>query len=246
MIQQLLVLLLALTGFAVGPTLHHLGVRAGVRRSFDGPAPRCETCEKARRLLAIRCPDGHSIRRREAWIWLATGAVFAAAGVVTAGDPWLLPAYLALAVVSIILFVTDIDHKLIPNRILYPGTAVAFGLLAGGAWLEGRTDRLVPALWGAAGYFGVLFVVYLVARGGFGFGDVKLAAVLGGTTAFQSQRTILLAVFFTGVIGGVPALVMLITRRAGGSDEMPYGPPMLAGAWTALVFGEAFGRMITG
>jgi leader peptidase (prepilin peptidase)/N-methyltransferase len=171
--------------------------------------------------------------------------VFAAAGVVTAREPWLLPAYLALAVVSIILFVTDIDHKLIPNRVLYPGTVVAFGLLAAGAWLEGRTDRLVPALWGGAGYFGVLFVVYLVARGGFGFGDVKLAFVLGGLTAFQSQRTVLLAVFFTGVIGGVPALVMLITRRAGGSDEMPYGPPMLAGAWAALVFGEAFGRMIT-
>jgi leader peptidase (prepilin peptidase)/N-methyltransferase len=65
-------------------------------------------------------------------------------------------------------------------------------------------------------------------------------------TAFQSQRTALLAVFFTGVIGGVPAIVLLLSRRARGGDEMPYGPPMLAGAWVALVFGEAFGRMITG
>jgi leader peptidase (prepilin peptidase)/N-methyltransferase len=56
----------------------------------------------------------------------------------------------------------------------------------------------------------------------------------------------LLAVFFTGVIGGVPAIVLIVTRRARGSDEMPYGPPMLAGAWVALVFGEAFGRWLTG
>jgi prepilin signal peptidase PulO-like enzyme (type II secretory pathway) len=39
---------------------------------------------------------------------------------------------------------------------------------------------------------------------------------------------------------------MLVSRRARLTDEIPYGPPMLAGAWVALVFGEAFGQMITG
>jgi leader peptidase (prepilin peptidase) / N-methyltransferase len=75
---------------------------------------------------------------------------------------------------------------------------------------------------------------------------VKLAVLLGAATAFQSQRTVLLAVFFTGVIGGIPAILLLVSRRARGQDEMPYGPPMLAGAWVALVFGEAFGRLIVG
>ena len=233
-------------GLVLGPTLHHLGVRAGVRRPFDGLAPRCEECERAMLPLSPRCPSGHRVRGRQPWTWLATAAVFAAAGVVTAGEEWLLPAYLVVAATTIVLLVTDIDHKLIPNRVLYPATAVFAVLLVVGALAESRTDRLVPAVLGAAGYFGALFVVYLVARGGFGFGDVKLAAILGAATAFQSQRTVLLAVFFTGVIGGIPAIILLVSRRARGQDEMPYGPPMLAGAWVALVFGEAFGRLIVG
>lgn len=169
-----------------------------------------------------------------------------AAGIATSNERLLLPAYLLVAAVSIVLLITDIDHKLIPNRVLYPATAVTVALLVVGALAESRADRLLPALIGGAGYFTTLFLVYLVARGGFGFGDVKLAFLLGAVTAFQSQRTALLAVFFTGIIGGIPAIVLLVSRRAKGSDEMPYGPPMLAGAWAALVFGEAFGRMIVG
>jgi leader peptidase (prepilin peptidase) / N-methyltransferase len=237
---------LVLLGLACGPTLHHFGVRAGVRRSFDGILPRCETCERVRLPLALRCSEGHAVRRREPWIWAVTGALFLAAGLVTTHSRWLLPSYLLLAGVSVVLYLTDVDHKLIPNRVLYPATVAAFALLAAGAVFEGSTDRLGPAALGAAGYFGILFVVYLIARGGFGFGDVKLAFLLGAMTAFQSQRTVLLAVFFTGVIGGIPAIALLVTRKARFSDELPYGPPMLAGAWVALVFGEAFGRMITG
>jgi leader peptidase (prepilin peptidase)/N-methyltransferase len=172
--------------------------------------------------------------------------LFASAGLVAGTEFALLAAYLVVAGASIVLFVTDIDHKLIPNRVLYPATALTGALLVVGAIIEGRTDRLVPAALGGLGYFAALFLVYLIARGGFGFGDVKLALLLGIVTAFQSQRTALLAVFFTGVIGGVPAIVLIVTRRARGSDEMPYGPPMLAGAWVALVFGEAFGRWLTG
>lgn len=238
--------LLFAVGLLLGPSLHHFGVRAGVRRSFDGVGPRCETCETPRVSLARVCRQGHPVRRREPWIWLTSGVLFVAAGIVTADEWLLLPAYLVVAVVSIVLLITDIDHKLIPNRVLYPATAITVVLLVLGALAESRTDRLLPALIGGAGYFATLFFVYLVARGGFGFGDVKLAFVLGAVAAFQSQRTVLLAVFFTGIIGGIPAIVLLVSRRAKGSDEMPYGPPMLAGAWAALVFGDAFGRMIVG
>lgn len=244
--NPLIAVVLFAIGLLIGPSLHHLGVRAGARRPFDGIRPRCETCETRRLPLARSCRQDHPVQRREPWIWLAAGVLFVAAGIVTADEWLLLPTYLVVAAVSVVLLITDIDHKLIPNRVLYPSTAVSLALLAFGAVAESRTDRLVPALIGGAGYFAALFLVYLVARGGFGFGDVKLAFVLGAVTAVQSQRTVLLAVFFTGVIGGIPAIVLLVARRAKGSDEMPYGPPMLAGAWVALVFGEAFGRMIVG
>lgn len=239
-------IVLAVIGAVLGPTLNHLAVRAGNRSPFQGAVPRCETCGTTRRLWAMRCPQGHSTRRREPWVWAASAGFFAASWAAADGSWWLVPAYATLAALTVVLGLTDLDHKLIPNRVLYPGTAVAFVLLAVGAAAAGRTGDLPRAAVGAAGYFAVLFAVYLVARGGFGFGDVKLAVLLGGMTAFASQRSILLAVFFTGVFGGIPAIALLVSRRGGLRTELPYGPPMLLGAWTALVVGETFGRIITG
>jgi len=179
-------------------------------------------------------------------VCVVSGLLGWACATITPGARWLLPAYLLLAATSVVLLVTDLDHKLIPNRVLYPSTAATAGLLTAGALLEGMPDDLGRAAVGGAGYFAVLLLVYVVARGGFGFGDVKLAFLLGAMTAFQSRQTLLLAVFFTGVYGGVPAIVLLVSRRARSGDELPYGPPMLAGAWTALVFGEVFARMLSG
>lgn len=156
------------------------------------------------------------------------------------GWSWTLPAYLVFAAVSVVLMITDLDHKLIPNAVLYRGGAVALALLALGALLDGDAGRLPTSILAGVGYFAVLFVVAVVARGGFGFGDVKLAAMLGPFVAYQGFEAFLLSVFFTGVLGGLPAILLLITRRAGFGDELPYGPAMILGAWMALLGGTAF------
>ena len=69
---------------------------------------------------------------------------------------------------------------------------------------------------------------------------MKLAFLLGFFTMFDSLRIFLLGVFFTGFIGGLPAIVLLMMRRVGPKYAIPYGPAMVLGAWAAIAFGEPF------
>lgn len=228
----------ALVGLLLGPSLHHLGVRAAVRAPFDGVRARCESCAEVRRIpyatscVACRFP----IRRREPAIWLLSAVGFAGA-VHVAGTGWLLPAHVVLAALTTVLVVTDLDEKLIPNRVLYPGTALAAALLAIGAVGTDRVADLGRGALAGVGYFALLLVVALASRGGFGMGDVKLAVVLGLFMGFWGWRVLASGLFYTGMIGGIPALVMIATRRAGRGDELPYGPAMVLGCWTALALG---------
>ncbi len=236
-------LLLALIGFLAGPVLHHLAVRAGVWAPFSGGRPACEHCERPLRLLGlvgVACATCGTPRRWKRELMVSTGAavLFYAAGWL-GGNPLVVLSRLLLAAVSVILFVTDLDHKLIPNRILYPGGTAAIGLLGVGAALEGDLRSWGRGLALGAAYFGLFYLVALVARGGFGFGDVKLAALLGTFTGQVSWPHFAMGIFLTGLIGGIPAILLLVTRRAGVKHELPYGPAMILGCWGSLLFGTS-------
>lgn len=229
----------AVGGALLGPSLHGWAVSAGEHLPLGGIAPRCRVCGQSRGWPGLRCRRCGAGGRRERVFPLVSAVVLAATSAVVGFVP-VLPAFLAFAAVTLVLVVTDVDHRLIPNRILYPGGTAAAVLLAVGALLDGSGSALPRALGGGAGYFAVFFLVAVAARGGFGFGDVKLAALLGLFTAYVSPSTFLLSVFFTGFIGGVPALVLLVTRKARPTDELAYGPAMVLGSWTALACGEQF------
>jgi leader peptidase (prepilin peptidase)/N-methyltransferase len=79
---------------------------------------------------------------------------------------------------------------------------------------------------------GLVFLLLHVA-GGMGFGDVKLAPLLGALTAIAVPGGALLWVVLAFLIGGVGAVVVL-TRRGTGV-RMPFGPPMLLAAWAVLL-----------
>ena len=126
----------------------------------------------------------------------------------------MLIAFLAMVAVTAILIVTDLDHFRIPNRILYPGTAICFVLLAAGDVFDPGAGSLVRAIAGAAIYFGLLLLVFVAARGeGFGFGDVKLAALLGMFSAFQAYRVLAWSLIITAVLGAIPAVVLLLMGK---------------------------------
>ncbi|MEE8331617.1 MAG: prepilin peptidase [Acidimicrobiia bacterium] len=168
----------------------------------------------------------------------ATAAVLFAVTPAVVGATWILPAYWWFVGVSLVLILTDLDHHRIPNAILYPGVVVGVVLLAIGAAVDGDLGSLGRGAGGGLAYFGFLFVVALVAKGGLGFGDVKLAVLLGLFTAYQSWGILAVSVFAAVFLGGLVAVGLLVAGRKGRKDVIPFGPPMVVGAYVALVVGE--------
>ena len=224
-----------LIGLVTGPFIHQIAVQAGADRPFADR--NCRGCGSPISLFGA-CP---SCGKGPVRVWITTLVTAALAGGTAAvfGWRWVLPAYLFFAGLTVALFLTDIDHKRIPNRITYPGTPLAALLLTAGAILDGEAGLLPRAFLGALAYTAFFALVYVVARGGFGFGDVKLAVSLGLFAAFLGWDRLFLAGMATAAAGGVLALAAVAFARAGAKSEIPYGPPMIIGTWVSILWGSS-------
>jgi leader peptidase (prepilin peptidase)/N-methyltransferase len=167
-----------------------------------------------------------------------TGLLFAATPWVVEVS-WVLPAYLWFVWLTVTLTITDLDDKLIPNRILFPGVAVGGLLLIVGALLDGQPEGLIGGFVGGVAYFLVLYGIARMARGEFGLGDVKLAFLLGVFTAYQGWGELVVAFVAAFVLGGVVSLAFLVTRTKGRKDAIPFGPFLVAGAYIGLAWGSS-------
>lgn len=241
--------LLALLGLIIGSFVNVVAFRVPQKRSVVSPGSACPACDHPLQwrdnipvvgwlLLGGKCRHcGAAISKRYPIVEIATAALFVIAYSVL-GLVWVLPAYLWFVGVTVALTLTDLDHKLIPNRILFPSIGVAVVLLGLGALLDGELPAYGRALLGAGVYFSVLLLIALIARGGFGFGDVKLAAFLGLYTAYLSWGQLAVALILPFIVGGVVSIFLLVTRIRGRKDAIPFGPYMVAGAYLATFYGQ--------
>ena len=165
-------------------------------------------------------------------------AALSGAAAVAMGTNWVLIGYLWFAGVTVTLTLTDIDQKLIPNRILFPGTAIAVVLLAVLAIADGDAAGLPRAAGGAVAYFAFLLVVSLAARGGFGMGDVKLAVLLGLFVAYRGWPPLVVAALGAFILGGAISIVLLALRIKSRKDAIPFGPYLVAAAYIAIAAGS--------
>jgi leader peptidase (prepilin peptidase)/N-methyltransferase len=155
-----------------------------------------------------------------------------------------------LAVVAVRLTVIDVRHHLLPDRIVFPSYAVAGVLLLAAAAVHtvSGTASAVPD--GGAGLFGVpglrvvaggaaLWMFYFLLRAvyppGMGFGDVKLAGVLGMYLGFLGWPHVFAGTFAAFLFGGLWSLALLASRRGTLKSSIPFGPFMLAGTAAAML-----------
>jgi leader peptidase (prepilin peptidase)/N-methyltransferase len=140
----------------------------------------------------------------------------------------------------VLLAVIDLEHRLLPNRIVGPAAAAGACLLAVAAVAGGDVHGLVRAALGAVVLFLVYLVLALLAPSGLGMGDVKLAGVLGVYLGWLGWGAVAFGAMAGFVVQAVVALVLLATRRIGLRGELPFGPAMLAGAALVIAWPPAW------
>jgi leader peptidase (prepilin peptidase)/N-methyltransferase len=142
-----------------------------------------------------------------------------------------------------IVFVIDLEHGLILNKVVYPSMVVALLLaLIPQSWLTQEfwlTPAIKPGIASAALGGGIGFVVFLlialVSRGGLGWGDVKLAALIGLATG---SPLVFVAIIMAAILGGIVAVGLLISRRRKRREAIPFGPFLALAAMVTLLWGS--------
>lgn len=237
-------------GLIIGSFLNVVIWRVPRGESVMHPPSRCPACGASVRpwdnvpvlswlLLKGRCRDcGEAISRRYPLVEIATGVVF---GVLATrfGLNAVLPAYLYLGAVGVALWMIDLDVKRLPNAIVLPSYAVAAALLTAAAAAAGDWGDLLRAGLGMATLYGFYFALAFVYPAGMGFGDVKLAGVLGLYLGWLGWAELVVGGFLGFLFGGMVGIALMVVRRAGRKSQIPFGPFMLAGALVAILWGGA-------
>jgi len=180
-------------------------------------------------------------RPRPTWWWAFAIFVGGAFGwlLPDSVSAWaLLPAFLVFGGATLGIALIDLDHQLIPNRVLFPALGAGAVLLAGGALIEGDVTALVRGVLGGLTYFLILLIIGLAARGGFGMGDVKLALLLGLFLGYLGWGVLTVGAVLAILLGGVASILLLVVTRSGRNAKFAYGPYLVAGSWVAVMWGE--------
>jgi leader peptidase (prepilin peptidase)/N-methyltransferase len=150
------------------------------------------------------------------------------------GPSLVLPAYLYLAAVAVALSLIDIDVRRLPNAIVLPSYLVGAVLLVPVAVVHGDWDAALRGLVAMAALWTLYFGLAVAYPGGMGFGDVKLAGLLGLYLGWLSWSSVWIGTLTGFVLGGGVGVALLATKRATRKTALPFGPYMLAGALLAV------------
>jgi leader peptidase (prepilin peptidase) / N-methyltransferase len=180
---------------------------------------------------------------RSGLAWKAALASAAAAALVVAsvGSDWWLAVLVPLVPVCVTLAFIDWHTRLLPAVIVLPATAYA--ALAGLAgWpLTGDPDDLIRAAIGLAVARSVYWLLWFIHSAGMGFGDVRLAALLGFALGHVGWPEFGVGMYAGFLIFGVPGLALALVKwdRKLLKTAYPFGPFMILGALLGLLAGPA-------
>jgi leader peptidase (prepilin peptidase) / N-methyltransferase len=182
--------------------------------------------------------DGPGDLPRHAW-WpaVALAALYAFLGwrLGDLGGWAVLPAYLLFAWLTVALMWIDADVHRLPDGLVLPAYPALVTLLGISSLGVGDWRPLVRALVCMAVLFAVYFVMALLApSGSLGFGDVKLAGLIGLVLGYLGVTEAVVGVMAGFLVGGVLAVVFLLGRRVGLRSHIAYGPSMLIGSFVSM------------
>jgi leader peptidase (prepilin peptidase)/N-methyltransferase len=247
-VEIIFIFLFAILGLVVGSFLNVCIDRLPQNKSIAYPPSHCEACQHklaAKDLIPVfsylrlrgRCRYCQaSVPRRLFWVELATAVIFALLY-------WHYGLSAELGVMAfyaclfIIIFIIDLEQGLILNKVVYPSMVVALLLsLYPWPWFsESIGMRVANAALGGAIGFAIFLLIALVSRGGMGWGDVKLAALIGLATSFP---LVFVAIIMGAILGGIVAVALLIAKKRGRREAIPFGPFLALAAMVTLLWGS--------
>jgi leader peptidase (prepilin peptidase)/N-methyltransferase len=239
-------------GAVVGSFINVVVDRLPQGKSIVSPSSHCSACGKpisvfdnipiiSYLILRARCRNcGAAIPQRLFWVELVTAVLFTFL-YWHYGLGWELALIIFYCLIFIALLVIDLEQGLLPNKIVYPAMIIAL-LVAGLGTIFGFKPVYI-ASWGfrlwivnvvIGGLIGLvlLLIPALLYRGGMGWGDIKLAALIGFVTGFP---LVILAIFLAVIVGGLVAGFLLLLKIKKRKDAIPFGP-FLAGAAMLTIF----------
>lgn len=185
-----------------------------------------------------RAPLGTKNNAHTPALELATAVLFAATAL-RLGSDWALPAFLVFFAALMAVTVIDLEHYIVPNRIVLVTLVVSVPLLALAALVEGDWTSLRTALIGSVAAGAGLLVINLISPRGMGMGDVKLALVLGLFLGWFDLGHVLLGLFLGFLLGAVGGVLLIALKLRSRRDHVPFAPFLAGGAAVAVLFGDS-------
>jgi len=231
-----------LGGLVVGSFITVVAHRVPRGESIVGPRSRCPGCGATIAAydnvpvfswLLLRGRSrccGEPISRRYPLTELALGVFYAVTTAVLYDEGTELALGLVFVTVLLAITLTDLERRIIPNKILLVGAVLAVAIAA-----VGDPGSLPERAIAAVGAGGLLLLVALAYPQGMGLGDVKLAAVMGLFLGREVAAAILVALLAGSLLG----LAMIARRGASARKQaIPFGPFLAFGGVIGLLFGD--------
>ena len=227
-------------GAAIGSFVNVLAYRLPRRESLVKPRSRCPQCNTQIAaydnipvvswiVLRGRCRHCRApIPIRYPIVEALTALLFVAVGLKVGLEAELLPA-LALTITLVAAAETDLEHQIIPNRLM---AASAIGAVA--LWAIADPSRLPENLLAGVAAGGFLLVAAVAYPAGMGMGDVKLAGVMG----LYLGASVAPALFVGFASGALIGVAIAIARGSSARKQgVPFGPFLALGGLVALLYG---------
>ena len=237
----LLPIFIFLFGAAVGSFSNVCIYRLPKKLSIISPSSQCPSCSKGISpfdnipiisflMLRGRCRYCQSpISWRYPIIETITGLIFLSLYLNFRISPQFF-IYALLCTSLIIIAFIDLEHKIIPDVITFPG--IIIGLIIS---LTIPHITLINSIKGLLIGGGLFYAIAILSRGGMGGGDIKLIAMVG---SFLGWKNVLLTIFLGSFFGSIAGIALIILKKKNRKDMVPFGPFLSLGAIISIFFGR--------